>query len=1228
MAGSTNSSDPTLTLPASEQVASDGTIAVTGASYTDSFAQSNPGAMYLNIEDTSGVLSGYYPAQGSVPSADSAGNGTNAITFQGSYADVQDIINSLTYAATTASGTDSIDFDIWNQAGVETTGTIPVTIGGTANASETWTGASSGDWNTPSNWSGGAVPASGDTVVIPDGTKNTASLSNATLTGETIQLDNTAGGLGPTVDLADVTLGSGTTLDGIGNIQVAGSLTIGAGATLLPGSTFDIAPEEPSARITVVNDGVIAAGAGTAMTVQSNVTNNGTILTNGGLLDLAGPLTNDGSIELDQGTILAGYVTGGTITFAGSGLLGLGATLALSDGATIAGFGPGDEIASTGSLTGNGLTFGNGTLDITNGGSVVQAIPLTGTLGLGNFEINGLPGPGTAPIHVAYAPGGGPSGESQFSPDISAPATGTVASGGTLGLGSVAISNAGSMTLQITASSGSLYMNGASGSGTDDLSISNATSESQINAALASLSYVGGASGGNATIEITATASSNGYGDPTTSRYIPVLVNGGTISNGPTLTEPSSESIGAGGTVAVDGSYSDSFAAGNPGEMYLSISDTSGTLYAHYPDVSMYEPVPGYGTNTLTFQGSYTAVQYILGNLVYVAGSSAGSDSINFDVWNQAGVETTDSIPVTVTAPGNGSTEIWTGAASEDWNNPANWSYGAVPTSGDTAVIPADTSHNATLSNAVLSGETITLDDSNGTPSVNFTDVTLGAGSVLDGNGGDVDVSGTLTIDAGATYAPTGLVLVNPINVSAPTTVVNDGTIVSAATGDFVGLGSDVVNNGTILDTGGHIQIGETLVNNGTVLDYGGGFEVDGTIIGGIIDLSGGGALQLAAPMAMTGGATVAGFSQASDIAIFQPIDALTFNDNTLDISAGGTLVEAIRFTGGLGLGNFEIEHSINVPYSEDSAVAFAAPGEPATFLNSGDTPDISAPAVGTVAASGTLGLGDVSLTNGGTMTLSITAGSGTLYMNGASGSGTNHLSISAETSPAQINADLASLTYVAAAGSSPTLDVVEITADAEASTSGTIETSRYIPISVTGGGSGGPTLNEPSSETLSPSGTVAVGGSYADSFAQSNPGDLFLSISDSSGTLSATDASGQAVVGSGTDSIALSTDYVDVNAILASLHYTAGATAGSDTINFQVWNQAGVETTGSTAVTIDPPGENTTMAATSAKMLADFLVTGAAPPTVVPSGNGPGNVAMLSDTANSPIGIPLTLPH
>jgi hypothetical protein len=219
------------------------------------------------------------------------------------------------------------------------------------------------------------------------------------------------------------------------------------------------------------------------------------------------------------------------------------------------------------------------------------------------------------------------------------------------------------------------------------------------------------------------------------------------------------------------------------------------------------------------------------------------------------------------------------------------------------------------------------------------------------------------------------------------------------------------------------------------------------------------------------------------------------------------------------------------------------------------------------------------------------------------------------------VNAILASLTYTA--GSQGGSDGIAFDIWNQAG----VETTAGVPVTVTTtGGGGGPALNVPSSETVLPGSILTVSGSYSDSFAQGNPGSLFLGISDSGGTLSATDASGNLVVGSGTNRIALSTDYVDLNVILANLHYTAGASSGSDTISFDVWNQAGVETAGATSVTIDPSSFGAAMSQAPTTMAADFAAPGplgseaaTLNTTILSAGR-----TMLHDGMNQPPGLPL----
>lgn len=509
-----SSNNPVLQLPSSEQADANGTVAVTGVRYTDSFAQQNAGSLYLGISDSSGWLDGFYPAGNTALAA--PGSGTDSIVFVGSYTDVAAILSSLTYAASGTAASDQIRFDIWNQAGIETTGTLPVTIAASAPAADpTWTGAISSDWNTPGNWSGGAVPVSGDTVTIPAGTTNAPALANASLTGETVTL------AGASVALTDVTLNG--SWQGSGTIDAAGTLTIGAagsvaasdlvitgtaetivnnGQVLAPGGTLDLtngygATDAPA---TFINDGSLAAQD---LALKSVAT-----YPNGSTDPFAGGpdwlLVNDGTIAIpDNGSFdMNGTIQGGVVAFAGAGTLALEQGMAFAGGAAVSGFGPGDQIMLLDPAAGQDasqLQFASGTLDILSGGSLVQAIPMTGSLGLGNFELATQGGP-SGFATISYEPGGASTAM------IEAPATASVAQGGTVALNDVAISpgapTADYDAITITANTGTLFMNGASGSGTHQVSISGVTGQ-QADAALASLSYVAAPGTGSDDVTVT-----------------------------------------------------------------------------------------------------------------------------------------------------------------------------------------------------------------------------------------------------------------------------------------------------------------------------------------------------------------------------------------------------------------------------------------------------------------------------------------------------------------------------------------------------------------------------------------------------------------------------------------------------------------------------------------------------------------------------------------------------
>lgn len=691
-------------------------------------------------------------------------------------------------------------------------------------------------------------------------------------------------------------------------------------------------------------------------------------------------------------------------------------------------------------------------------------------------------------------------------------------------------------------------------------------------------------------------------------------------TNTPELTLPSLEQVTAASTFDIAGvSYNDSFAAGNPGQLFLGISDSNGMLSA----ADSAGVVPGSGTSSIGLSVSYSDFEAILSSLSYTAAATPGSDSIRFDIWDQAGVETIGTIPVTV-GSSTATTETWTGAVSGDWNTPGNWSGGAVPVHGGNVIIPAGTPNNATLSNAMLTGETITV---SGSAFVNFTNVTLN--SVLQTpDTANIEAGGTLTIGAQGTLGPEqgGTLLVNSGSLVVP--IVNDGTI-QAPTGSYLTfdnggtMSSNVVtvtNDGIISADGGNVSFDfapppfgkappETLTNSGSVvISNGGDLTLNGMFVGNDVAFSGGGALSLQQPNSFAGGSTVIGFGQGDQIDLYGAAQGSTLGYSNGILTAG--TATAIPLAGTFGVGNFESEFTGGGGNAE--AIAYAQDSEPSGVVE----PDITAPGSATVAQGSTLSLGDVSVGGLGTSqgTLLISAGSGTLSMNGASGSGTNHLSLG-PTPQSQIDADLTSLTYVPDAGA--TADTVDI----QVSPPAPVTTGREIPITITSG----PALSEPTSETVSPGATIVVSGSYSDSFAQGNPGQLWIGVSDGRGTLSATDASGVSVAGSGTGSIGLSADYVDANAILAGLHYTAAGTAGSDTIRFQVWNQVGVETTWSTTVTADPPSMSAAMSRT------DFAAPAtAATGTAVPMDTTAdvASLAMLSDPSGHPIDIPAAFGH
>ncbi len=514
------SSSPQLSLPPSETISAPGTVSLAGLGYADSFAATNAGVLYLHIWDGTGLLSAT-DGQGGVV----AGSGTNDIALNAGYAEISAILTSLSYSTAGSAAADTIHFDLWNQSGTETTGSIRITIGAPGpNPVETWTGMVNAHWDNGANWSTGQVPQTGDQVEIPGGTQFAPSLTGSVLIGETIGLTDD-GSEGGSASFTNAALGTGTSLrDKADNtlpqapVTLAGTFTVGSGASLgaETGSLLILQSASASAPAYVVNSGTIAGDGGNLnINTGGTVVNDGLIVArnSGGVGFDFGPspnsfpaetILNAGTLQMNDGSLfINGAVHGGTIQYSGPGSLMLEQQNALVDGATIAGFGANDTIRLY-LIQADSLSYAAGVLNVMNGSVVVESLRLSGSYSSANFRLD-LQGGRQFSNVISYVPNPPPAG-----PQITAPDAEQVAAGDSVMVAGVSIADAfaaahpGTLALNVTDNTGVLRMTDAggaelAGSGTGAIHYSGTLD--QINAALASLSYL--ASGSAATDSIT-----------------------------------------------------------------------------------------------------------------------------------------------------------------------------------------------------------------------------------------------------------------------------------------------------------------------------------------------------------------------------------------------------------------------------------------------------------------------------------------------------------------------------------------------------------------------------------------------------------------------------------------------------------------------------------------------------------------------------------------------------
>src|ERR1700722_7646944 len=177
---------------------------------------------------------------------------------------------------------------------------------------DTFTNTAGGSWNESANWSKKAAPTSEEEACITESGTYTVTLSETSVSGESLKISGTSGTQPPAVESSCSGSASLGSVDGIA-VGAKGAVALTNGGLCANGVTLG-GP--------VTNAGTITAVPGTsggARNLQGNLTNNGTLAieANTSFNGSKATLTNEGAVDLAKGLEL--YVAGGDAFSNGAG---------------------------------------------------------------------------------------------------------------------------------------------------------------------------------------------------------------------------------------------------------------------------------------------------------------------------------------------------------------------------------------------------------------------------------------------------------------------------------------------------------------------------------------------------------------------------------------------------------------------------------------------------------------------------------------------------------------------------------------------------------------------------------------------------------------------------------------------------------------------------------------------------------------------------------------------
>lgn len=212
-------------------------------------------------------------------------------------------------------------------------------------ASKNWTGATSSDWNTASNWSPSGVPATGDSVTLTNGSANYPILN--------VPANNSIKGL---------TMNSGATL----TVNSGGGLTNTGTSTV--GGTLIVSGNVDPGNITINSGGVMTVNSTGSINGSPVILDNG-ILTNNGTMNLGAQnfTAGTGIIYMIGGTLICHDINPTTLTFNISG--GTVTCHNFSPNLTMSG----GLLQISGTLNANSFAATGGTVEYNNAGNQAVA---------------------------------------------------------------------------------------------------------------------------------------------------------------------------------------------------------------------------------------------------------------------------------------------------------------------------------------------------------------------------------------------------------------------------------------------------------------------------------------------------------------------------------------------------------------------------------------------------------------------------------------------------------------------------------------------------------------------------------------------------------------------------------------------------------------------------------------------------------------------------------------